>query len=215
MLARPEAEIREKFGPLLDHELDVAWTDQERIVDKDVTLGFADKRRYMDALEFAVRRSVSLEQLQHATIGSLCPAASEMILSSFGGAPSLAYIEMDPRRTLLSDFDARCHGSPVDAVAAREQFLECEIESFGDENHCGAFVEELAASYARSRRRAALRAGLTEAEADAPPGVAPVSAATFVAFCGDADAGAGVVCRPCAPPPPPPGDDGGVEEAKA
>ena len=224
-LARPVEDIRRAFAPRLDHELDVAWTAQERIAAAQSTLGFADARHYLDALEFAVRGAVRMEQLQHATIGTLCPAASEMVLSSFGGAPSLAYTEMDPRRTLRTDFDPRRHGAPVDAVAAREQFVECEIDAFGDENHCRAFVLELAEAYARARRRAALRAGLTEAQADAPPAIAPVSAATFTAFYGDMDDP--TVCRPCAAAPAPPDApsasedavgataDGGYEERKA
>ncbi|KAK7253811.1 hypothetical protein SO694_00002676 [Aureococcus anophagefferens] len=87
---------------------------------------------------------------------------------------------MDGRRTLLTDFDARGDAAEdADAAAAAlEFFVECEIDHFGDENHCKAFALELAAAYARARRRAAARAGLGDDAAT----LRPISAAPHAAW---------------------------------
>ena len=199
-LARSVDDVRAAFAPSLDDALDVAWRSEERQVASDALLGFASKAKFFAALEFAVRRNVSLEALQHATIGSLCPSASEMVLSSFGGAPSLAYVEMDCRRTLLTDFDARGDAAAdADAAAAAlEFFVECEIDHFGDENHCRAFALELAAAYARARRRAAARAGLGDDAAT----LRPISAASYAAMAYPAPRAPPKpqFCRPCTTP---------------
>ncbi|KAH8066459.1 tripeptidyl-peptidase [Aureococcus anophagefferens] len=92
---------------------------------------------------------------------------------------------MDCRRTLLTDFDARGDAAEdADAAAAAlEFFVECEIDHFGDENHCKAFALELAAAYARARRRAAARAGLGDDAATLRPISAAASAASLPRTC--------------------------------
>ena len=102
--------------------------------------------------------------------------------------------------------------------------VECELEHFGDQNHCKAFILELEAAYARARRRAAKRAGLTDAEADAGSGIVPISVRTYAAPFGGMHRSPDI-CQPCRPPNPPedaPGPprspdtaDGGYEEQKS
>ena len=133
-------------------------------------------------------------------------------MASFGGAPSLAYSEMDPRRTLMSDFALRGSDGDLDddeREAALVFFVEMEVVFFGDENHARAFALELADAYARARRRAAARCGLSDEETGA---LRPISAASYSAWGVDTS-----VCRPCAraaPEPAPEPADGGYEEEK-
>ena len=84
------------------------------------------------------------------------------------------------------------------AAAALEFFVECEIDHFGDENHCKAFALERDARDARARRRAAARAGLGDDAAT----LRPISAASYAAMAYPAprEPPKPQFCRPCTTP---------------